>query len=168
MTPSLFRIDRAGPGWLATMARPGAGDRLEEELSQLHAAGVTVLVSALTGSEVVALGLGDEQRIATSAGLEFVSAPIPDLGLPEQAVFDTTTSLICRRLAGGAGVVTHCYAGIGRSSLLAAGAMVREGTTPAEAWARISHARGHPVPDLPSQRQWLDQWAARQPPRPPT
>lgn len=156
-----YRIERAGPGWLATMHRPEGGDRLAGELAALRAAGAGVLVCALTEAEAVHLDLTAERPLAEAAGLEFVPAPISDLGLPDAEPYGRVVRLVADRLAAGSGVVCHCYAGIGRSSMLAAGALVLEGVEPDDAWARISTARGLQVPDLPAQREWLAAWAAR-------
>lgn len=53
--------------------------------------------------------------------------------------------LLVQRLDDGASVAVHCRRGIGRSSTLAAAVLVLEGTAPANAWDRISAARGLPV-----------------------
>jgi hypothetical protein len=60
MKPTLFTISRHGPGRLATMARPRGGEWLTDELGSLRRAGVDVLVCALTGPEMLELGLTDE------------------------------------------------------------------------------------------------------------
>ena len=65
MQPQLFTIERNGPGRLATMARPRGGEWLGEEMAGLAAAGVTVLVSLLTDTEMTSLGLTGEDAAAT-------------------------------------------------------------------------------------------------------
>lgn len=67
--PTVFTIERTGPGRLSTMARPEGGDRLAGELSDLAAAGVDVLVSLLTDDEDVELGLAGEGQAAEAAGI---------------------------------------------------------------------------------------------------
>lgn len=57
-------------------------------------------------------------------------------------------------LARGHNVVVHCRMGIGRSSLVAAGALRARGRQAPDAWAAVSAARGE-VPDTPEQRHWL-------------
>ncbi|MFJ9448299.1 hypothetical protein ACIRRH_41785 [Kitasatospora sp. NPDC101235] len=61
---------------------------------------------------------------------------------------------LAERLQGGAHVVTHCRAGIGRSSLLAAALLVLNGVDPDTAWKHIERARGLAVPDTAEQREW--------------
>ena len=160
MKPTLFEIERDGSGRIATMACPRGGDWLADEIEALRAAGVDVLVSALAESELAELRLTAEPELAKQAGLTFVSFPIPDRGVP--AVAAPVSDLVGHLeelLSAGQFVVVHCRAGIGRSSLLAAVVLVREGLSPAEAWERISAARGLTVPDTEVQQAWLAAFA---------
>jgi len=156
MRPTPFVIERDGSGRLATMACPRGGDWLDDEVEALQTEGVDVLVSALTVSELAELQLSAEPELARGAGLAYISFPIPDRGAP--GVVAAVTDLVGQleeRLTGGEFIVVHCRAGIGRSSLIAAAVLVREGLTPAEAWELISAARGLSVPDTEAQRAWL-------------
>ena len=128
MTVSTYPLARSGPGRLSTMARPGGGARLTEELASLAEGGAQVLVSLLTDEESVDLGLAGEADAACAAGLELLRMPVPDLTVPDvDALLDLALAL-AGRLAGGAHVVVHCRAGIGRSSMLAAaGALTPRG-----------------------------------------
>ncbi|MFJ1758585.1 tyrosine protein phosphatase [Kitasatospora sp. NPDC088134] len=156
MRPTLFTVERPGPGRLSTMARPRGGDWLAGELAGLAAAGVTDLVSALTPAENAELGLTSEAELARAAGLRFVALPIPDRTTPEPAEVLPAVRELTERLRAGGHVVTHCRAGIGRSSLLAAAVLVLTGTDADTAWGLIARARGLAVPDTPEQRAWTD------------
>jgi len=162
MNQTLFEIERAGPGRLATMARPRGGDWLADEMAGLRTQGVDALVCALTDSELVELRLTAEPELARQAGLTYISFPIPDRDAPaaDAPVTDLVADLEAH-MAAGQFVVVHCRAGIGRSSLLAAAVMVREGLGPDDAWERISAARGFPVPDTEAQAIWLAWFAGR-------
>ena len=159
MKPTLFVIERDGPGRLATMACPRGGDWLDDEVEALHTEGVDVLVSVLTNSELAELQLSAEPELARQAGLTYISFPIPDRGAPEGAAATDLAGQLEERLTGGEFIVVHCRAGIGRSSLIAAAVLVREGLSPAEAWELISAARGLSVPDTEAQRAWLPAFA---------
>lgn len=156
MRPTLFTIDRSGPGRISTMARPRGGDWLAEELAALAALGVSELVSALTPAECAELGLDAEPSLARAAGLRFTAVPIPDRTVPAPSEVLPVLDGLARRLAAGDHLVVHCRAGIGRSSLLAAAVLVRSGADPDDTWARIARARGLAVPDTPEQRAWTD------------
>ncbi|WP_426503412.1 protein-tyrosine phosphatase family protein [Dactylosporangium sp. McL0621] len=154
MRPTLFTIDQPGPGRLSTMAKPRGGDWLTDELTALRAAGVDILVCALTAAEIHEVDLADESDAARDAGLEFVSIPIPDRDVPDPAAVLPELRRLAGRLRAGDHVVTHCRFGIGRASLLAAGILVLGGVTAEAAWQRLERARGHAVPDTPAQRAW--------------
>ncbi|WP_327687291.1 protein-tyrosine phosphatase family protein [Streptomyces sp. NBC_00467] len=154
MRPALFTIDLPGPGQLSTTARPRGNDWLDDEMIALRNQGVDVLVSALTGPELDELGLADEPRTAAAAGLQFVAIPIPDRTVPDLATILPTLRRLAGRLHEGAHVATHCRAGIGRSSLLAAALLILNGVDPHTAWSRIERARGFAVPDTAEQREW--------------
>ena len=151
MRPELYTIKRDGTGTLSTMARPRGGDWLEDEMSGLAGAGVSVLVSLLTDAEMTELGLSGEHRAARDAGLAFYRLPTPDRHVPDQLASVELARALLARLAAGQSVAIHCRNGIGRSSTLAALILVLEGTHPDGAWSLISAARGLTVPDTADQ-----------------
>jgi protein-tyrosine phosphatase len=154
----LYEIAWGGPGRLATMAHPRGGDRLPEAMAAMAEAGAHVLVSALCDDEMERLELTGQPVAAATAGLELVRFPIVDHSVPEPAQMPAAIALADRLAAdlrADRFVVTHCFAGIGRSSMLAGATLVRLGVSPAKAWELISIARGHAVPDAPHQEAWL-------------
>jgi protein-tyrosine phosphatase len=162
MRATVYLIDTPAPGRLATMARPRGGDWLADEMAGLREAGVDTLVSALRDDECELLDLVDEPNVARAAGLVFVSIPVVDTGVPDRTM-DVEVATLADRLAAevlaGQFVVTHCRAGIGRSSILAGTVLVRLGLTAGMAWQRIRAARGLPVPDNAAQEAWLHAFA---------
>jgi protein-tyrosine phosphatase len=153
--PTLYTVQRPGSGELSTMARPRGGDWLAEEMKDISIAGVGVLVSALTPTEAASLDLEGEADAAANAGLRFVGFPVTDRGIPDASAFRSLVSELKTLLEDRAHVVIHCRMGIGRSSLVAAGVLVDEGMSAADAWSAISQARGLAVPDTDEQRVWL-------------
>jgi protein-tyrosine phosphatase len=146
-------------GRLATMAHPAGGDRLDTEMAALRTAGVDVLVSLQTATEQAEIGLTGEAAAAARAGIEFRHLPITDMGVPDVATIASAISAMSDDLASGRHVVIHCWAGIGRSSTIAAAVLIQFGATAAEACATVSAARGMRVPETLTQREWLDEWA---------
>jgi protein-tyrosine phosphatase len=164
MRPALHVIDWHGPGRLATMAHPRGGDWLADEMAGLARAGVDVFVSALTWEEDRRLGLTEVAAAAAAAGIMFLSFPIADRGIPRaRDMTDADVVALGVRLAAhvraGRFVVTQCFAGIGRSTLLACATLVMLGVGPERALELVAQARGLPVADNEAQRDWLYQFA---------
>lgn len=130
MHPTIYTVTHSHPqpgvGLVSTMAHPAGGALLEGKARGLCRLGVDVLVSAQTDSERVECDL-----VGRGAG----SGPLFEL---------------YRR---GAHVVFHCWAGIGRSSLLAGLLLGMDGVEPSVAWRVISAARGLSVPDNREQEE---------------
>jgi len=144
------------PGRLGIMARPRAGDWLEDEIRGWRQAGVDLVVSLLELEEISDLGLQNEAGLCHGNGIDFVALPIPDRGVP--ASHGDARSIardIVVRCAAGQSVAVHCRAGIGRSSVIAGCALVLAGMTAEDALAALSAARGLRVPDTDGQRDWL-------------
>lgn len=158
MKVRVYEVDWDGPGRLATMARPRGGDWLPDEMAALAADGVDVLVSALCDDEMERLDLTGQPAAAAQAGLELVRFPIVDHTAPEPGALPAAVALadrLAEQMRAGRFVVTHCFAGIGRSSMLAGATLVRLGVAPVDAWGLIRLARGYPVPDNADQESWL-------------
>jgi hypothetical protein len=156
MRQQIYWIDLPMAGRLAIMARPRAGDWLDDEISGWRAEGIDIVVSLLEQEEVSELALQREAGLCQGQGMEFLSFPIPDRGVPESFRDAVALAQIVSTMIGeGRSVAVHCRAGIGRSSLIAACALVCTGSDPAVAFAAITKARGMNVPDTEGQRDWV-------------
>jgi protein-tyrosine phosphatase len=140
--------------------RPRGNDWLFDDLRILRQAGVDVVVSALTASEVEELGLSAEAQECTQNGLIFISFPIEDRSLPtDQAKFESLVEQLLQYSKNGKAIAVHCRAGIGRSSLIATCVLVKMGLPPEAALRALEQSRGCPVPDTPEQRQWVERYS---------
>ncbi|MEV4638604.1 tyrosine protein phosphatase [Actinoplanes sp. NPDC049548] len=157
MRPPLHVIAWPGPGRLATMAHPRGGERLAAEMAGLSAAGVDVVVSALTPGEERRLGLTGAAAAAAAAGIQHLACPIPDRGVPGDAV--ALGVRLAAHVRAGRFVVAQCFAGVGRSTLLAGVTLVMLGVRPERALHLVAEARGLPVPGTEAQRIWLYDFA---------
>ncbi len=156
MNATLYELPGPWGGHLAIVPRPRGGDWLEDEIRALGSAGVDVMVSSLTAGEVIEFHLASEERLCSALGMEWVSFPIEDRGVPSSP--QATAELVQRverALHEAKTVAMHCRAGIGRSSLLAACVLARSGVGVDEAFERIERSRGCPVPDTQEQRHWV-------------
>lgn len=142
---------------LAIMARPNGGRHLEDEIRNLKREGADVVVSLLTPEEDIELALEYERAACSGHGIHFRSFPIPDRDIPTSTeAFLRFIDTLHHDLIQGRCIVAHCRAGIGRSSLLLAALLRREGLSTDDAFRRITHARGALVPDTPEQLRWVE------------
>jgi len=145
---------------LAIMPRPRAGDWLDDEISSWQTAGICTVVSLLEAHEVAELGLTDEARLCSTHGIEFVSFPIPDRGVPTSyGVLNQLVVPLVPKVKSGHMVAVHCRAGIGRSSVVAAGILLRSGVPYPKIFPALSRARGVAVPDTEAQADWVQAYS---------
>ncbi len=161
MRAGLYWLDEAWPGKLALAARPRGGDWLTDDIANWKRAGISSVLSLLTPEEEEDLDLRDEGREAKRQGLDFISFPIPDLQVPSsEAKLALVLNEVSSVLSAGKNVIVHCRQGIGRSGLVAACVLVRNGMSPGAAVEKVSAARGVSVPETREQREWIDHYAA--------
>lgn len=163
MSPSdYYRIREFDGISLAVMPRPRSGDWLEDEVGNWQRVGFQTIVSLLEPAEVSELELSAEPGLCVSRGMEFLSFPIPDRGVPASArAFDTFLEPVVRRLLAGTSVAVHCRAGIGRAGLTAACILARAGIPYPLTFPAISRARRVKVPDTEEQESWVQRFATR-------
>jgi protein-tyrosine phosphatase len=154
-----YRIETP-PGRLAIVPCPFGGNWLADDVDSWKAAGIDLVVSLLEPDEVAERGLHDEARLCREHAIELVSFPIPDRAVPTSRP-DTLAlaRLLASMISEGKSVVVHCRVGIGRSSVVAACALICLGASPDHAFDVISEARGLYVPDTEEQRTWVEGFA---------
>jgi protein-tyrosine phosphatase len=147
----------AGPRWISWLVHPafaGAiglarlpGKRLQslaEDLAEIRASGATTLVTLNPWPELRRLGYGDFAAEVTRAGLAWHHLPIQDFGVPDAAfeiAWQERGPRLRQRLRQGDAIVIHCYAGLGRSGLVAARLLLEFGETPERALELVRAAR---------------------------
>jgi len=115
------------------------------------------VVSLLTPDEETDLGLSEEAAECTAAGLQFISLPVSDRGVPPNRVeFERVVSEVVGELNRGGSVAVHCRQGIGRSALVGIGVLKKLGVPTTDATARVSAARGLTVPETKEQAEWVN------------
>jgi len=156
MKPDLYPIPGPWKGQLAIVARPRGGDWLEDEAAAWRSAGVDVVVSLLEPDEAADLGLANESGTAAVQGVRLISFPIPDRDIP--ASNDDALVLLNEvkaLLEQGRTVAVHCRQSVGRSGLIAIGALALAGVSLDKAIATVGTARGQTVPETAEQLRWL-------------
>jgi protein-tyrosine phosphatase len=159
MPTELYWIAAGASPKLAIMARPRAGDWLEDEIAHWKLSGVEIVVSLLERDEIDDLGLEAEAALCEQRGIQYLSFPIPDRGVPVDMA--DAMRFAADVASQGKSTAIHCRAGIGRSSVMAAAMLISGGVEPAAAMSAIQEARRVPVPDTDEQRDWvlkLERW----------
>lgn len=160
MRPKIHWIETPLAGRLAIVPRPGAGDWLREEIAGWRAEGIDLVVSLLEPEEVAELGLNGEASLCGEHTIEFVSFPVRDRDVPSSRLtVSGLARMLVSRVGQGQTAAIHCRAGIGRSSVIAACALICLGTRPNRAFEMIARARGVDVPDTEEQRMWVRAFA---------
>ena len=138
-----------------------SGEHLQKDIESYRDNGVDTIVSMLAVGEATMLGLAGERLVCTSAGIEFISSPIPDFGLPDVAVFDALTWQIAGMLREGRKVAVHCRAGIGRSGMVTAATLIALGFDSDAAIKQVARTRGTAIPDTVEQGRFIAKFAQR-------
>ena len=155
MRTDLYWIDGPWAGKLAISPRPRGGDWLADEVQAWQRAGVQTVVSLLTADEAAELGLNEEAAEAAARGIEFVSFPVTDRGVPSSShEYRRLLFALAKQLADGRTVVVHCRQGIGRAALIAIGLYLHPAS---EQEAAIARSNGPQPPGAGHrQRRWIE------------
>ena len=160
MPIEIYQVAEDLPGALFIMPRPMP--ELGDSMAALRTLGLDKVVSMLPADEAQALGLQYEAACCNAAGMAFTTHPITDFGLPDPAIFDPFACQIGAELRRGSRIAIHCRAGIGRSGMAVAAALITLGWNAVQAVERVSERRGVSIPDTDDQRRFLADFELRQ------
>jgi len=160
MSTELHWLEGLWPGKLALAARPRGGEWLEDEVSGWKRAGVNAVLSLLTPEEEADLQLTEEGKEIRRQELDFSSFPIQDRQVPHsEEKLGEVLNKLNHQLSAGRNVLVHCRQGVGRSGLIAACLLIKNGMSPGAAVDAASAARGVEIPETSEQREWIEHYA---------
>jgi protein-tyrosine phosphatase len=142
------------PGRLIAGRHPcaQAPEDAEREVVSLISEGVTLFVDLTQEGELEPYG---ELVRSPVRSLRF---PVRDFTVPDAAVLTSVLDTIDTELEADGIVYVHCWAGCGRTGVVVGCWLVRHGTEPQEALARIADLRGPGCPQTVEQRLAVLAW----------
>ena len=152
----MYKVGTMGEGFLAVMACPALDPRAPASIANIARLGIRQVVSLLEPSEARSLGLEGERLEVKSHGMDFISLPIRDMGVPASVDdFSQVAQMLFTQVCAGINTLVHCRAGIGRSGLMSAAVLLHTGMSVDEAFDYVSRMRGVRVPETGEQHDWL-------------
>lgn len=130
-------------GQMAGSARP----EMAEHVHWMAANGVGAIVSATPMAR-------EAEHAARALGLELLSLPIEDYGIPTEAQVAEFLAFTRACIDAGRPVLVHCMAGIGRTGTLCSLWLVQHGMSAEDALDRVGV-------ESPGQRALLAHWESR-------
>ena len=142
------------PGQLIAGRHPCADGLADaaDGVDALAADGVTLFVDL---TEVGELAPYDDLVRPPARWLRF---PIRDFAVPKRSTLIRILDAIDDEMAAGGAIYVHCWAGCGRTGVVVGCWLVRHGTDPEEALARVSRERGRGCPQTLEQRLAILDW----------
>ena len=141
---------------LGMMPRPRGGENLDADIKDLKKQGVDHLVCLLEDREMNSLGLEQEEACCMREQLNLYCFPIPDYGVPPEInSFLSLINWMDEEISCQKKIVVHCHGGIGRSSLVIAGLLLKRGMPFHLVFPTISQARGNKTPETNAQLDWI-------------
>jgi protein-tyrosine phosphatase len=127
-------------------------ERAEAELRGVLDHGVTLIVDLTQEGELTPY----EEHVPDA--VRHVRIPVRDFTPPTQDQIAAALDAIDAELERGGVVYVHCWAGCGRTGVVVGCWLVRHGTPPQDALARIAEARGLGCPQTLEQRLTVLGW----------
>ena len=117
---------------------------LSADLSAIHAANISTVVSLISLPEMHKLGVPDLPTQVVQHKLQWLQLAIEDFGTPDLNALESWKPIkesVLAALARRETVLLHCAAGLGRTGMMAACLLVACGQTPETAIEQVRTAR---------------------------
>lgn len=155
MNTSIFKLKKIGKGTLYIMPCPRPSV-LAEDMAFYMDLGINTIVCLLEKAEMIARGLALESYLCEELDLNFEHFPIIDRSIPSDlAAFHKLLEKLYTELNLGRNIAIHCYAGIGRTGVVAGSLLMKDGLLAQEAIELMTTIRGYDMPQTSSQYHFL-------------
>lgn len=150
-------------GKLYLHSMPGRYEPFDQAVAAIRLRGISQVICLVSSDEIDAKS-PDYARLLRSNHLPWRQEmfPIVDFGVPrDRMAFFSLAERTASSLRGGANILVHCGAGVGRTGLLAASVLILFGLPLAEAVRRVEAAGSHAErPEQVELLEWVAQRAA--------
>jgi len=148
-----YKLDK---GSLIMMPKPPGANQLPGFIQYLKSRDVNVMVSLLQFEEINSFSLVNEGFECEAQAIDFINFQIKDHSTPQFFVpFNHLIEKLCKEIKKDRNIAIHCYAGIGRTGIIAASLLIKMGMQVDEALIALSQTRGLRVPETLQQITWL-------------
>lgn len=151
----IYWIDEFEKGAIGMMARPKGGEWLENEIAILKNTNIDCVVCLIEYHEMLELNIEKEEFYCNENNIEFIHFPIKDYSLPKKNKYLDLIEDINERLKLNQKIVIHCRMGIGRTSTVTAGVLIKNNIHIEDVFEFISLKRTIEVPDTEEQKEWV-------------
>jgi protein-tyrosine phosphatase len=154
-----YKIDRLilNPvGEIALSRMPGSVTRIEEDVAEIVALNCACVLTLAPQEELIRHGADRLSSLLVDEGIEWLHFPIDDYATPlpsQDQAWSELSERLHHHLNNNLTILIHCYAGIGRSGMIALRLLVEQGVNPEEALTQIRNVRPGAV-EQPAQYEW--------------
>ena len=147
-------------GSITMMPKPPGGQSLSHFIGYLKHKDINTLVSLLHYEENNTYKLNSEGSECELQGIEFINFQIQDHDVPQFFVpFNHLIDKLVGDIYKGKNIAIHCYAGIGRTGLMASSILIKLGMHVDPAVIALSQTRTLKIPETIEQISWLHHFA---------
>jgi protein-tyrosine phosphatase len=152
----IYRLILNTVGEIALSRMPGSLTRLEEDVAEIVALNCACVLTLAPHEELIRHGAHRLSSLLMNEGIEWHHFPIVDYATPlpsQERAWSDLSERLHDHLNNNRTILVHCYAGVGRSGMVALRLLVEQGANPEEALKQIRQVRPGAV-ECPAQYEW--------------
>lgn len=155
----IFHIPTKLSGQIYVFPGPFAHRVENFALDQLQHATIRLVVNLTSQEEWAKTQGAKQQELYNTQHIAYIHYPIKDYGVPQDIVgFTALVNSLHEQLISGLNIGIHCIGGIGRSGLLTASLLHKQGFDIDEIFEYMSEYRGRNMPDTSQQIAWFKEY----------
>ena len=159
MSKTPFKISRLvldPRGEIALSRMPGSVTSIEDDVAEIVALNCASVLTLAPHEELIRHGAHRLSSLLMNEGIEWHHFPVVDYATPlpsQDQAWSELSERLHYHLNNNRMILVHCYAGVGRSGMIALRLLVEQGANPKEALNQIRQVRPGAV-ERPAQYEW--------------